>query len=80
MNAHHPGEELLLDPTICDAHGFCADLLPELIELDEWGYPVFAGGGLRLPIPAAQLAEARKAVAACPVGALKLARLEAPAR
>jgi ferredoxin len=30
---------LQVDPTACAGHGLCADLLPELIELDEWGYP-----------------------------------------
>ena len=34
---------LRLDPTACTGHGLCAGLLPELIELDEWGYPMLAG-------------------------------------
>ena len=29
-----------VDPIACDGHGLCADLLPERIELDEWGYPI----------------------------------------
>ena len=29
-----------VDPIACDAHGLCAELLPELIALDEWGYPI----------------------------------------
>lgn len=73
----HDRDELHLDPTMCDAHGFCADLLPELIELDEWGFPVFAGGALRLPIGPEELAQARRAVNACPVGALRLTRADA---
>ena len=32
--------QLHVDPIACDGHGLCADLLPERIELDEWGYPV----------------------------------------
>lgn len=76
MNAHHTGHELELDPTLCDAHGFCADLLPEIIELDEWGYPVLAGGSLRVQVPAELAGPARRAVNACPVGALKLGRVE----
>lgn len=74
MNAHHEGNELHLDPTLCDAHGFCADLLPEIIELDEWGYPVFSGGMLRVQVPAGLTDEAKRAVTACPVGALRLMR------
>ena len=37
-----------VDPIACDAHGLCAELLPELIALDDWGYPMIADGG-RLP-------------------------------
>ena len=29
-----------LDPIKCEAHGLCAELLPERITLDEWGYPL----------------------------------------
>ena len=28
--------QLNLNPTMCDAHGFCVELLPELVTLDEW--------------------------------------------
>lgn len=31
---------LEIDPIACRAHGLCAELLPELLELDEWGYPI----------------------------------------
>ena len=34
---------LRLDPTACTGHGLCADLLPERIELDEWGFPIIHG-------------------------------------
>lgn len=34
---------LEVDPIACEAHGLCAELLPERIELDEWGYPVLDG-------------------------------------
>ena len=66
--------KLHLDPTLCDAHGFCAELLPELIHLDEWGYPVFTVGGLVTDIPGDLVGEAKRAVTACPVGALKLTK------
>ena len=29
-----------LDPIACDGRGVCAELLPERIELDDWGYPM----------------------------------------
>ena len=36
-------QRLHWDPIACTGHGLCADLLPERIELDEWGYPVILG-------------------------------------
>ncbi|WP_416959485.1 ferredoxin, partial [Streptomyces sp. Agncl-13] len=56
-------------------HGLCAELLPELVGLDEWGYPVLHGP----TIPPELLPHARRAVAACPVMALRLNRVPAPA-
>ena len=59
---------LRVDPIACDGHGMCAELLPELVTLDEWGYPIMDPG----PVPPSLDREARKAVAACPALALKL--------
>jgi ferredoxin len=60
--------DLRVDPIACHAHGLCAELLPELIELDEWGYPMLATAN----VPRTLLPEAHEAVAACPTLALKL--------
>ncbi|MCU7729461.1 ferredoxin [Actinoplanes sp. KI2] len=60
---------LRVDPIACAAHGICAELLPELIDLDEWGYPV-----LTAPVPRRLTAAAARAVAACPALALRLER------
>jgi ferredoxin len=30
---------LVVDPIACDGAGVCAELLPELISLDPWGFP-----------------------------------------
>lgn len=60
--------KVTVDPIGCRAHGLCADLLPELVGLDEWGYPVVARG----PVPPELVAEARRAAAACPALALRL--------
>ena len=38
--------ELVVDRIACDGFGMCAELLPELIELDDWGYPIVAAGGV----------------------------------
>jgi ferredoxin len=67
---------LRVNPIACDAHGLCAELVPELIQLDEWGYPIVA----ETPVPASLAKHAKRAVAACPALALMLARSEAPAR
>ena len=57
-----------VDPIACSGHGLCAELLPERIELDEWGYPIVDGE----PIPPDLLAHAREAAEACPKLALRL--------
>jgi ferredoxin len=62
---------LQVDPIACTGHGLCADLLPELIELDEWGYPILADN-----VPPELVALARRAVNACPALALRLVRTQ----
>ena len=61
-------KELRVDPTACSGHGLCAELLPELITLDEWGYPIVARG----PVPPFLDRHVRRAVTDCPVLALRL--------
>jgi ferredoxin len=55
----------------------CAELFPEHLALDEWGYPIQSPA----PIPAGLTRHARRAVAACPALALRLepARTRDPA-
>ena len=62
---------LLIDRTRCDGHGSCAELLPELLELDEWGFPVVLSGERDPDVPAVLDAHARRAMKACPVMALR---------
>jgi ferredoxin len=57
-----------VDPIACDGHGLCAELLPELIALDEWGYPLIADAD----VPPELEALARRAVSVCPTLALRL--------
>jgi ferredoxin len=64
---------LRVNPIRCDAYGHCAELLPELIELDEWGYPMIADR----PVPEGLQREARRAVTLCPRFALLLERRRA---
>src|SRR5437870_2850845 len=37
---------LVVDRIKCDGRGLCAELLPELIRLDDWGYPILRPGPL----------------------------------
>jgi ferredoxin len=67
--AEQPAIELRIDRIACDGYGLCAELLPELIELDDWGYPIVG----RAAVPGELLGHARRAVDACPVLALRLA-------
>ncbi len=60
--------ELRVDRIRCDGAGLCAELLPEAIELDDWGYPIVRPG----PLDQVLLGHARRAVEACPVLALHL--------
>ena len=55
-----------VNPSACVGHGMCAELLPELIQLDPWGYPILSSAAV--PRPLAD--HARRAVQACPALAL----------
>lgn len=57
-----------VNPIDCTAHGLCAELLPEWISLDEWGYPVIDDQ----IVPAQLVRNARRAAGACPTLALRL--------
>jgi ferredoxin len=57
-----------VNPIQCEAHGLCAELLPEWVRLDEWGYPILGGPDL----PPELVDHARRAAAACPTLALLL--------
>jgi ferredoxin len=60
--------KLRVDPIACSGHGLCAELLPELISMDEWGYPILDSR----PVPARLARQARRAVIDCPALALLL--------
>lgn len=54
-------QRLRVDWPSCRAHGLCHELLPDLIRLDEWGFPIMVA-----QIEDDRLAEARAAARACP--------------
>jgi ferredoxin len=59
--------QLRVDWTACTAHGLCAEVLPEVVSLDEWGYPIVHGA-----VTSEVLTLAKSAVKACPTLALWL--------
>ncbi len=59
---------LRVNPIACDGSGLCAELLPECIRLDDWGFPIVEPG----PLSPELLQHAERAVAACPTMALLL--------
>jgi ferredoxin len=65
---------IVVNPITCVGHGICAELFPERITLDDWGYPIIDPR----PIPETLEDHARRAVAACPTLALLLRPADEP--
>ena len=61
-------QRIRVNPIACDAHGMCVELLPELIRLDDWGYPIIDESR----VPPELLGLAKMAADACPTLALVL--------
>jgi ferredoxin len=61
-------KRLAVNPIACTGHGICAEMLPELIGVDEWGYPILADRA----VPGELAALAKRAVRLCPALALRL--------
>lgn len=64
-----PMAQVRVDWPQCTARGLCSELLPELIRLDDWGYPLVLDA-----VPPELEERAREAVRACPQVALRLSR------
>ncbi len=67
---------ITVNPIMCEAHGVCMELLPEMIGKDPWGYPIVSDQ----PIPPHLLKLARKAESSCPTIALIVSRIGDPGR
>ncbi len=68
MSRRDDGLHVRVNPIACTAHGLCAELLPERVRLDDWGYPIVD----ERPLEPELVAHARRAAAACPTLALVL--------
>ena len=64
------GARLRVNPIACDGRGLCAEVLPELITLDDWGFPIVSDQD----VPSGLRHEAAEAVRLCPRLALRLDR------
>ena len=58
---------IAVDWPLCQARGLCHELLPDVIQLDPWRYPIVTSD-----VSPTELDAAREAVAACPRRALRL--------
>ena len=61
---------LRVDFIACDGRGLCAEALPELITLDDWGFPIVSDRD----VPSRLLGDARVTVRTCPKLALRSTR------
>lgn len=59
---------LRVDPIACVGRGLCAEVLPELITLDDGGFPMISDADLS----GRRYHEAREAIRVCPKLALRL--------
>ena len=59
--------QLRVDWPACEGRGLCHELLPEIVDLDEWGYPIVTG-----PVTDDLRADTASAVRACPRLALRI--------
>ena len=66
--------KLVVDPVACDGRGLCAEVVPELVSLDDWGYPIVSEAA----VDGWLLGEAREAVRLCPCLALRLTPVDEP--
>ena len=63
---------LHIDWTRCAGRGLCHELLPEILDADDWGFPLATRGERAPLVPPALRSFAEQAVADCPRLALTL--------
>ncbi|MCZ7460309.1 NADH-quinone oxidoreductase subunit NuoF family protein [Streptomyces sp. WMMC940] len=68
------GEKLAVDWTLCQGHGICAEIVPELIRMGADGYPSVAEAA----VPMHLRGRAQRGVRRCPALALRIEQAPAP--
>jgi ferredoxin len=66
-----------VNPILCNGYGYCAEIVPELIALDDWGFPIVSASRIASG-RVERLAE--RAVATCPRLALLLEEARSDSR
>ena len=61
-------QRLRVDWIKCEGYGLCGDYVPDVIELDEWRYPILPHGA----IDPSLLNDVQRAIDCCPMKALSL--------
>jgi ferredoxin len=54
---------LRVNPILCTGYGYCAEIVPELVGVDDWGFPIVSTEPIQ---DDNVLSLARRAVATCP--------------
>lgn len=67
MTQKNKPEKIKVDRIACTAHGVCAQVAPDLFELDEFGYPIVLHDQV-----GRHTRSARRAVKLCPARAIYL--------
>ncbi|MGC1418612.1 MAG: ferredoxin [Acidimicrobiales bacterium] len=70
---------LKVNPILCDGFGHCHELAPELVSMDEWGYPIIVTTPTTSQNQGA-LESAKYAVRGCPRQALRIERIAEAAK
>jgi ferredoxin len=60
---------LRVNPILCTGYGYCAEIVPELIGVDDWGFPIVSTTAIE---DDDLLSLAKRAVATCPRLALMI--------
>jgi ferredoxin len=64
---------LKVNPILCDGFGHCHELAPDLVRIDEWGYPILRSESTSMS-ERGTFESARLAVRGCPRQALRIER------
>jgi ferredoxin len=68
---------LKVNPILCDGFGHCHELAPELVRVDEWGYPIISDQPTSTS-DRTVVESARLAVRGCPRQALRIEHTNPP--